>query len=64
MWGTVPLGRFKTSLGTTQSADLPAPVTKALRTRCRSADHQAERMPCGIPVDAPGNQLAAGTSPR
>ena len=21
-------------------------------------------MPCGIPVDAPGNQLAAGTSPR
>ena len=64
MWGTVPLGRFKTSLGTTQSADLPAPVTKTLRPRCRSADHQAERMPCGIPVDAPGNQLAAGTSPR
>ena len=33
-------------------------------TRCRLADHQAERMPCGIPVDAPGNQVAAGTRPR
>ena len=58
-------GRFKTSLANRpQSADLPAPVTKAPQPRCRSADHQAERMPCGIPVDAPGNLLAAGTRPR
>jgi hypothetical protein len=61
---TVGLGHgVKQTVGPAPAGDLLGAVAKA-RLKRPLTDHHAERMPRGVPVEAPGNRLAAGTRPR